>query len=91
MSEKTKNMTRPRVGDLEIDTEIGKLEKMDWLANDLFERRITPQEYREQLTSVILTLTATGLQMFAATYVQSEEDFDNFYQNLEQEGRARTS
>jgi hypothetical protein len=81
----------PRTGDAAIDSQICILEQINGLADALFGKRITPNEYREQLTSAIASLSPTGLAMFAAVYVDSEEEAEDLYGNLEQRHGQRSS
>ncbi len=60
---------RVTVGVPEIDNAILKLRKLDALAGELFRKRITPAEYREQVIAVLSSMDETGIRMYSAPFV----------------------
>jgi hypothetical protein len=84
MHQMSRTKGRPRVGDVKIDTQIAVLDQIDQASDDLFHEKITPAQYRKQATSLIRSLSDIGTTMFAAVYVNSEQEVEDYYGNLEQ-------
>jgi hypothetical protein len=56
----------------EIEHSLLVLDQIDKVARDLYRRRITSGEYREQVCQLILGLNDTGARMHAAPHIDED-------------------
>jgi hypothetical protein len=72
---------RRRTGHAHIDASITQLEVIDFLSNDLFMRRTTPEHYRERISRLIAGMDEQTVRMFAAVYVDENQLDEGMPQN----------